>query len=106
MKKLLITAVLVSAVFSGASAQDNKALMIEKEVKADINRAAGMFYARYTAKAPKDTPAPKGKKPFYINHYGCPGPYYLDKSIGHIRGTNNLCQDKSYLLFLDNEHLL
>lgn len=80
MKKLLITAVLVSAVFSGASAQDNKALMIEKEVKADINRAAGMFYARYTAKAPKDTPAPKGKKPFYINHYGCPGPYYLDKS--------------------------
>ena len=29
---------------------------------------------------PKDTPAPSGKKPFYINHYGCPGSYYLDKS--------------------------
>ena len=25
---------------------------------------------------PKDTPAPDGKKPFYINHYGCPGSYY------------------------------
>ena len=80
MKKLLITVAVVSATFTGAMAQADKALQIEKEIKADINRAAGMFYARYTAKAPKDTPAPKGKKPFYINHYGCPGPYYLDKS--------------------------
>ena len=80
MKKLLIAAALASAALSGASAQDSKALMIEKEVKADINRAAGMFYARSTSKPHKDTPAPKGKKPFYINHYGCPGPYYLDKS--------------------------
>lgn len=79
MKKLLITVTAVIVAFSGAMAQENKALQIEKEVKADINRAAGMFYARYTGKAPKDTPAPKGKKPFYINHYGCPGPFYLDK---------------------------
>ena len=39
-----------------------------------------MFYARKAGKMPKDTPAPSGKKPFYINHYGCPGSYYLDKS--------------------------
>ena len=52
---------------------------IIKEVKADINRAAGMFYTRSIGKMPKDTPAPAGKKPFYINHYGCPGAYYLDK---------------------------
>ena len=52
---------------------------IAKELKADINRSAGMFYARPVGKMPKDTPAPKGKKPFYINHYGCPGSYYLDK---------------------------
>ena len=80
MKKLLFTVALVSAAFSEVTAQGNTSLQIEKEIKADINRAAGMFYARYTGKAPKDTPAPKGKKPFYINHYGCPGPYYLDKS--------------------------
>ena len=79
MKKLLITVTAVIVAYSGAMAQENKALQIEKEVKADINRAAGMFYARYIGKAPKDTPAPKGKKPFYINHYGCPGPFYLDK---------------------------
>ena len=52
---------------------------IIKEVKADINRAAGMFYTRSIGKMPKDTPAPAGKKPFYINHYGCSGAYYLDK---------------------------
>ena len=51
-----------------------------KEMKADINRAAGMFYTRPVGKMPKDTPPPAGKKPFYINHYGCPGAYYLDKS--------------------------
>ena len=53
---------------------------IAREVKADINRAAGMFYTRPVGKMPKDTPPPAGKKPFYINHYGCPGAYYLDKS--------------------------
>ena len=52
---------------------------IAKELKADINRSAGMFYARPVVNMPKDTPAPQGKKPFYINHYGCPGSYYLDK---------------------------
>ena len=51
-----------------------------KEMKADINRAAGMFYTRPVGKMPKDTPPPAGKIPFYINHYGCPGAYYLDKS--------------------------
>ena len=53
---------------------------IAKELKADINCAAGMFYTRTINKSYKDTPPPAGKKPFYINHYGCPGAYYLDKS--------------------------
>ena len=53
---------------------------IARELKADINRYAGMFYTRSIEKSPKDTPPPAGKKPFYINHYGCSGAYYLDKS--------------------------
>jgi hypothetical protein len=57
-----------------------QAQIVEKELKADFNRASGMFYARKAGKMPKDTPAPGDKKPFYINHYGCPGSYYLDKS--------------------------
>lgn len=61
-----------------------------KELRADVNRAAGIYYAlpvelnnkgkgRKNAIAPlNDTPAPDGKKPFYINHYACPCSYYLD----------------------------
>ena len=49
---------------------------VAQELKADPNRAAGSFYALPVVKMPKDTPAPGGKKPFYINHYGCPGSYY------------------------------
>ena len=51
---------------------------VAEELKADPNRAAGSFYALPIGKMPKDTPAPKGKKPFYINHYGCPGSYYRE----------------------------
>jgi hypothetical protein len=53
---------------------------IALELQADPNRAAGTFYALPIGKMPKDTPAPKGKKPFYINHYGCPGSYYRETS--------------------------
>ena len=51
---------------------------IVEELMADPNRAAGNFYALPVGKMPKDTPAPEGKKPFYINHYGCPGSYYRE----------------------------
>ena len=43
---------------------------IAKELMADPNRAAGNFNALPIGKKPKDTPAPGGNKPFYINHYG------------------------------------
>ena len=68
---------------------------IAKEIKADINRAAGMFYTRSIDKSYKDTPPPAGKKPFYINHYGCPGAYYLDKHeyYTEFRRIRLLCDD-------------
>ena len=79
MYKILIAFVAAFTVATGAKAQT-----VSKELQADVNRAAGMFYARQVGKMPKDTPAPEGKKPFYINHYGCPGSYYLDKSEYYI----------------------
>ena len=53
---------------------------VADELQADPNRAAGTFYALPIGKAPKGTPAPEGKKPFYINHYGCPTSYYRESS--------------------------
>lgn len=75
MKPKLIIIALLTMTTGSAQAQS-----VVKELQEDVNRAAGMFYARQAGKMPKDTPAPGGKKPFYINHYGCPGSYYLDKN--------------------------
>ena len=48
------------------------------ELRADVRRAAGMHYA-LTLSEVHDTPPPAGKKPFYVNHYGCPMAYYLER---------------------------
>ena len=48
------------------------------EMRADRRRAAGMHYA-LTLHEVHDTPPPAGKKPFYVNHYGCPSAYYLER---------------------------
>ena len=69
--KLWMAAILV---FCGTNALAQTA---EEELRADVQRAAGMNYALPTPKRVKDTPVPGGKKPFYINHYGCSGSYYL-----------------------------
>ena len=65
---LLAVALFVCGLASGQT--------VAEELQADVNRAAGTFYALPVSKMPKDTPAPDGKKPFYINHYSCPGSYY------------------------------
>ena len=65
---LLATALFVCGMANGQT--------VAEELQADVNRAAGTFYALPVSKMPKDTPAPDGKKPFYINHYSCPGSYY------------------------------
>ena len=74
VKKTLTILVVALTAMSNVQAQS-----VVKELKEDVNRAAGMFYARPIVEHHKVTPSPKGKKPFYINNYCCPGSYYLDK---------------------------
>ena len=52
---------------------------VSDELQADVRRAAGMHYALTLTDTPNDTPPPPGKHPFYINHYGCPSAYYLER---------------------------
>ena len=54
-------------------------MSIADELQADVKRAAGMHYALTISEPPEDTPPPGGKRPFYINHYGCPSAYYLER---------------------------
>ena len=42
---------------------------IEDEIKAEPERSAGIIYSLPTGERHTDTPAPDGKKPFYISHF-------------------------------------
>jgi len=70
----LLIAIATLCTTQGAGAQT-----IADELRADVRRSAGMYYALPVTETTKDTPPPAGKKPFYINHYGCSSPYYLDQ---------------------------
>ena len=73
MKHFILSAMMVMAGMM-TQAQD-----VVKELKDDVNRSAGTNYSLPAVKVENDTPAPGGKKPFYINHYACPSSYYLQK---------------------------
>lgn len=47
-----------------------------EEISADLNKAGGVYMA-YPKVEAKQTPAPKGYKPFYVSHYGRHGSRYL-----------------------------
>ena len=61
------------------AAAEVKAQSVADELKADVNRSAGTYYALKFDKPFAETPPPAGKKPFYINHYGCSSSFYLDR---------------------------
>lgn len=47
-----------------------------EEISADLNKVGGVYLAYPTVET-KQTPAPKGYKPFYVSHYGRHGSRYL-----------------------------
>ena len=71
-KILVITAILL------CGAVHVMAQTVADELRSDVRRAAGMHYAQPVTELPIDMP-PAGKKPFYINHYGSPAVYYLER---------------------------
>ena len=73
MRKLFLT-ILTLVSFLGLSAQDALSVLSENP-----DRAANNMHS-YEFAAIKDTPAPKGFKPFYISHYGRHGSRYEQNS--------------------------
>ena len=51
---------------------------VVEEIKAIPQCSAGIIYSVPTGKQQTDTPAPDGKKPFYISHFGSCAAYYLE----------------------------
>lgn len=72
-KTWMLTAIIICGTMSVM------AQTVSEELSADVRRAAGMHYALPVTASPSDTPPPGNKKPFYINHYGCPAAYYLER---------------------------
>ena len=70
MRKFILIA--FTAIFSSAIWAQN----VREELKADFDKAGSNYYAYPEPKDPL-TPAPHGKKPFYISHYGRHGSRYL-----------------------------
>ena len=70
MRKFILTA------FAAIFAAPIWGQIVKEELKNDIDKAGSNYYA-YPGPSRKLTPAPKGKKPFYISHYGRHGSRYL-----------------------------
>ena len=51
---------------------------VVEEIKAIPQCSAGIIYSLPTGRQQTDTPAPDGKKPFYISHFGSSAAYYLE----------------------------
>lgn len=69
--RLKILAVVLAIFCLGVNAQTTF-----EEISADLNKAGGVYLAYPTVET-KQTPAPKGYKPFYVSHYGRHGSRYL-----------------------------
>lgn len=76
-----LTAIALSGIVSAVFLMTThvKAQSVSAELQEDVNRSAGTYYALNITKPIAETPAPDGKKPIYINHYGCAGSYYMDR---------------------------
>lgn len=69
--RIKILAFILATVGLGVNAQTTF-----EEISADLNKAGGVYLA-YPKVEAKQTPAPKGYKPFYVSHYGRHGSRYL-----------------------------
>lgn len=65
-----------------------------KEIEDNVN-LAGSNYLAYPTPTKPLTPAPKGKKPFYISHYGRHGSRYLIDRGDYYRTLDILCRADS-----------
>ncbi len=71
MRSILFPALLLGCIAISANGQTTY-----DEIAADPAKAAGLYYL-YPVTESRNTPAPKGYKPFYISHYGRHGSRYL-----------------------------
>lgn len=89
MKQLIITVVLLCAAI-GLQAQD-----VQEEIRDNIHKTAAHHYAYPGPVQARLTPAPEGKKPFYISHYGRHGSRYCTTKEQYTKAYDVLAKADS-----------
>lgn len=70
---------ILTLILSCTAMADIHAQSVQEEIRADAGRSAGTFLTYPAPEQIIQTPAPEGKKPFFLSHFGCQGSYYLDQ---------------------------
>ena len=88
----IVLLTLVSSMFTTALAQsEGKALSAFEKIRQNRNFSASNYCIYPDSTLPALTPAPPGKHPFYISHYGRHGSRYLSNRKGYDIPCRMLC---------------
>ena len=80
----IVLLTLVSSMFSTALAQSSgQTLSAFEHIRQNRSFSASNYCIYPDSTLPALTPAPQGKKPFYISHYGRHGSRYLSNRKGY-----------------------
>ena len=96
MRNKIVLLALACSMFSTALAQsEGKALSAFEKIRQNRNFSASNYCIYPDSTLPALTPAPQGKKPFYISHYGRHGSRYLSNRKGYDIPYRMLCKTDS-----------
>ena len=92
MRNKIVLLALACSMFSTALAQsEGKALSAFEKIRQNRNFSASNYCIYPDSTLPALTPAPPGKHPFYISHYGRHGSRYLSNRKGYDIPCRMLC---------------
>ena len=96
MRNKIVLLAVVCSIFSTTLAQsEGKALSAFEKIRQNRNFSASNYCIYPDSTLPALTPAPQGKKPFYISHYGRHGSRYLSNRKGYDIPYRMLCKTDS-----------
>ena len=92
---VLAVVLLTLSAWGQVNKSDGKALSAFEKIRQNRNFSASNYCIYPDSTLPALTPAPQGKKPFYISHYGRHGSRYLSNRKGYDIPYRMLCKTDS-----------
>ena len=92
---VLAVVLLTLSAWGQVNKSEGKALSAFEKIRQNRNFSASNYCIYPDSTLPALTPAPQGKKPFYISHYGRHGSRYLSNRKGYDIPYRMLCKTDS-----------